>query len=222
MRNYVLTEKERAILRQWIEKGEEQPGYPILKNRILNNFGKVLDDVKLVAEYSARIEDTLSPEAQSKAAEVRGWLLGYLMKAAPELAPDLGEVSEQYQLQAALIGLAMDNAPDAVVVFDTTGKVLYANQEFSRLSDKPESEIIGRVLDPLKKPEYRQYLDDLEKIGRYEETINIGSSGKSPRWIEVRATAVKQSDEGIIIATIRDVTKRKNLETRLKALAEKL
>ena len=121
MRNYVLTENERKILMRWLESGEELAGYPLLKNRILNNFGTIIEDVKLVAEYIMKIEDRLPPEAQSQAVEVRKWLLSYLSKTAPELAPDIGRVSERYVQQAALLSVAVDNAPDAMVVADRGG-----------------------------------------------------------------------------------------------------
>ena len=60
MRNYVLTENERRTLNKWLGSREELNGYPILKNRILRNFGAILEDVKLIAEYSMAIESTLT------------------------------------------------------------------------------------------------------------------------------------------------------------------
>jgi len=224
LRNYVLTENERKILMRWLESGDELAGYPILKNRIINNFGSIVEDVKLVAEYVMKIEDRLPAEAQSQAVEVRKWLLSYLSKTAPELAISVGRISERYGQQAALVSVAVDNAPDAMVVADRGGVVLYANHAFARLVDKPRSEVVGSRFDFFGHPEV--YGDLLHESGGkdcFSGAIYAEGLGSSPRWIEVSAASFKRNGETVAcVACLRDVTKRKSVEEKLKGLVEKL
>ena len=224
MRNYVLTENERKILMRWLESGDELAGYPILKNRILNNFDAIVEDVKLVAEYVMKMEDRLPAEAQSQAVEYRKWMLSYLSKTAPELAPDIDRISEQYGRQAALLSVAVDNAPVAIIVADRGGDVLYANHAFAKLADKPRGEIFGSRYDFFNHPEmYRDLMVENEEGQCFNGTIYTDKLEASPKWIEVSTTSFKRNGETVAcIACLRDITKRKSVEEKLKGLVEKL
>jgi PAS domain S-box-containing protein len=219
-----LTENERKILRRWLESGEELAGYPILKNRILRNFGATVEDAKLIAEYVVKIEDSLPAEAQSEAVEIRKWLLSYLSKTAPELASDIGRITEQYSRQAVLLSAAMDNAPVATIVADRGGNVLYANNAFAKLAERPRSEVIGSRYDFSNQMEgYSDLMVESEGGQSFNGTIYTEKLGASPKWIEVSATSFKLNGGMVaFIVCLRDVTKRKGVEEKLKGLVEKL
>jgi PAS domain S-box-containing protein len=180
--------------------------------------------VKLVAEYVMKIEDRLPADAQSEEVEVRKWMLSYLTKTAPELAPSIGRISERYCQQAALVSVAMDNAPDAMVVADRGGVVLYANHAFARLADKPRSEVVGSRFDFFGHPEvYDDLRHESEGEDCFSGEIYAEGLGSSPRWIEVSAASFKLNGETVAcISCLRDVTKRKSVEEKLRGLVKKL
>jgi PAS domain S-box-containing protein len=171
-----------------------------------------------------KIEDALPVESQSEAVEVRKWLLDYLSKTAPGFASDVSGIAEQYVRQATLLSAAVNNAPVAMFVLDKTGDILYANDSFAKLVERPRSKLVGTRYEFSKESEaYHNFMVDFEGGHVLEETIYTDRFGSSPKWIEVNATSFKLNDETVVaIVCFRDVTKRKSLEDRLKDLVEKL
>jgi PAS domain-containing protein len=209
LRNYILTENERKTLNRWLEFREELTGYPILKNRILRNFGAILEDVKLIAEYAMVIEGTLPAQSQSEALEIRKWLLSYLSKAAPTLSPDIGKISDQYDQQSALLGVALDNAPEAIIVASRDGDVLYANNAFAKLAEKPRNELASGKYDFFNiTEEFHTHMGELEEGKTFNGTLYTERLGASPKWVEVSANSFKLNGESATcIACLQDVTR---------------
>jgi len=96
----------------------------------------------------------------------------------------------RYCQQAALVSVAVDNAPDAMVVADRGSVVLYANHAFARLVDKPRSEVVGSRFDFFGHPEvYGDLLHESEGEHSFNGIIFTEKLGASQRWIEVSAAS---------------------------------
>jgi two-component system cell cycle sensor histidine kinase/response regulator CckA len=91
--------------------------------------------------------------------------------------------------------------PDAVVVADADGAVLFANRAALEMFDRPEEELLGRALDfPMPEDEVT--------------AIEIDRPGGKRRG-EVRATRIDWHGRPAVLASIRDVTERHLMEEKL-------
>jgi len=50
MKNYILTEHERNILRKFLEKGAKEPGFKVALYRIRRNYETLKEDMRLISE----------------------------------------------------------------------------------------------------------------------------------------------------------------------------
>jgi PAS domain S-box-containing protein len=226
MRNYVLTDKERKILQSWIRDGDEQPGYHTLKTRIIHNFFALSEDVKLITNYIIKIEDSLTADSRLKTSNIKTWILEYLSLAAPDNIPQVKEISEHLDNYSMLLASAMENSPEAVIIFDANFSVIYVNDAFLDLTGWLRESIMDKLTtDFYNGFTYDAIVAKLKAEGclKGEVPFRFGGPGGEPRWIEFTASAVKRDDVAVAyVSFIRDVSDRKALENELVNLVKKL
>jgi len=137
--------------------------------------------------------------------------------ATHRLKRALQKQHEQIRYQALLL----QNMRDAVIVWDTEGKITYWNHEAERLLHfpahlaigKPVQEIYRRLFKPL--PPFP--LEDKTLPGDVERKVMVG---KEERWVSSRLAPLRDvsADNRLIgyIDVIRDVTQRKKMEERIQ------
>ena len=133
-------------------------------------------------------------------------------------------IAHQYDQQSALIGAAIENAPDAFIVVDRDGNVLYVNNAFAKLAEKPRKELLVSKHKSLNiADDFNIRIGEIEEGKPFNETLYTEMLGASPKWVEVSANSFTVGGETeAYIACLRDVTKKKVVEEKLKGLIEKL
>ncbi|MEE9490998.1 MAG: PAS domain S-box protein, partial [Dehalococcoidia bacterium] len=136
--------------------------------------------------------------------------------------------SEEAWLKGELVtSAAIDEMPDAVMLADMAGKVLYVNKAFEKMMGYGADELVGT--SALALPTYRGSKDKTRALGALQdvvekgsaEHIDIGAVTKDGEEIAISfAASVMKDAQGkprTLVAVIRDVTTRKRREEALEA-----
>lgn len=128
--------------------------------------------------------------------------------------------------------LILNSALDAIIIIDSTSKIIFWNQQAENIFGWSEAEVIGRQLTETILP--LQYVSEHQLgMGNYLQTgngpilnrqIEISALNKSGVIfpIELSILPVEQETGKSFCAFIRDITERKNAETSLKESSEQL
>jgi PAS domain S-box-containing protein len=142
-----------------------------------------------------------------------------------------GAWTEDAGLKDSLVSsAAIDEMPDAVILVDMGGNVIYVNKAFERLLGFSANELIGKPALGL--PTYRgtkdkalalEALNELMDRGRSEH-IDIGAVTKSGEMIDISfAASIMRDAQGkprALVSVLRDVTERRRAEETLKEREE--
>lgn len=125
-----------------------------------------------------------------------------------------------------------DNAPDAVVVIDSHGRINRWNPEAEKLFGWTSQEVSGQLLsEVIIPPEFRNLhaegLHRFIRTGRSNmmgRTIDLKAINKSNNEIDVsvRISPLQTGQDYFFIGFIRDITEQKQIERRLKSFNEEL
>lgn len=153
---------------------------------------------------------------------INGFLLSYHdVSAKVEAFKELERSEKKYHN-------LFENMPDIVCILDNKGNIVDLNQKGIDLYGYTKEEILKMPLDQLiykgDKEESDSYFTELKDQGTYEmyEGRIITKTGKIV-WIQVNSTAITKN--GVQVGSqdiIRDITKRKEIESTLVQTTEKL
>ena len=131
-------------------------------------------------------------------------------------------IDEEIRLSEERFRALVQNASDAVVVVDPDGTISYASRAVERLFGRPLDQVVGTSGTDLVHPEdVDMVLGELASLAEQPEAsikreFRILDGNGSWRWVE--ATVVNMIDneavEGVV-ANVRDISDRKELEARL-------
>ncbi|WP_266365114.1 sensor histidine kinase [Tellurirhabdus rosea] len=139
------------------------------------------------------------------------------------------EQAAEIQRQAARFQAMMENIEDQIQIYATDGRLLYTNRRdlISDLAPELLTEKQGDLLWWIHPEERPQMIDLFHKLATGElmqvlaEYRIVDLQGKM-RWVETFATSqVNNEAVGGILANVRDITRRKQLEEALRAAKEK-
>lgn len=126
----------------------------------------------------------------------------------------------------------LDAAPDAMLVVDDHGAIVFANLETEHLFGYSGSELLGRNVEVLvrsrfcaKHSGYRAgYLARNPSVNPIEETLDLYGSRKdgSEFSAETSFRPIQTPDGTMVISVIRDVSKRKQAEAQVRRLNDEL
>lgn len=136
--------------------------------------------------------------------------------------------------QLNLLEVAVSRQADTLLITDASGadpasgKVVYVNDAFTRLTGYSREEIIGRSPRMLQGP--KTQLDEIDRIRAAllahepvrAELINYHKNG-TPYWLEMDITPIKDDSENLVhyVSIQRDVTARKAAEAEARMLNER-
>jgi diguanylate cyclase (GGDEF)-like protein/PAS domain S-box-containing protein len=143
---------------------------------------------------------------------------------------------ERTQYQQSLLAseqrarLVMENALDAIINMDTAGNIIEWNRAAERIFGHPRSEVVGRCLgEVIVPPAYREAHDQgLKRLQQSGESrllgraIEISAIRRDGREFPVELTIIEieRSGERYYSAFLRDITRRKEFEARIRFLAD--
>ncbi len=120
-----------------------------------------------------------------------------------------------------------ESAPDGIYVNDLKGTFLYGNKRSEEITGYKRGELIRNTFLKLK-------LLSAKDIARASKLLALSVMGKSTGpdefelirkdgslvWVEITTTPVKQRGKTVVIGFVRDITKRKQTEEKIKHAAE--
>ena len=128
-------------------------------------------------------------------------------------------------LSSALVRSVLDSLPDAMIIIDASGKVLFANHQVTELFGHANGEIVGQPVEILLPERFRQ-----RHVGHRlgftgsvrERPMGIGLDLFAMRKdgsefpVEISLSPIKQGEDVLVAAAIRDVSARMKADRALK------
>jgi PAS domain S-box-containing protein len=128
-------------------------------------------------------------------------------------------------LPSDLVRSVLESAPDAMVIIDATGKVLFANRQLSGLFGYERAEVIGEPVEMLLPERFRA-----RHVGHrngYVQTVRVRPMGNgldlfarrrdgSEFPVEISLSPIEQDGMVLVAAAIRDVSDRMRVERELR------
>jgi PAS domain S-box-containing protein len=128
-------------------------------------------------------------------------------------------------LPAELVRSVLDSAPDAMIVIDAAGTVLYANRQVQALFGYEPAQIEGNKVECLLPDRFRDrhtkhregYSGNVRvrPMGAGLELYGMREDG-SEFPVEISLSPIRRGDEILVAAAIRDVSERKQAEQALR------
>lgn len=128
-------------------------------------------------------------------------------------------------LSSELVRSVLDSAPDAMIIIDSSGKIVFANRQATALFGHERESMIGSPIEILLPGRFRQrhvghrsnYTNNVRvrPMGMGLELFGIRKDG-TEFPVEISLSPISQGDEVMVAAAIRDVHERKQVETALK------
>jgi PAS domain S-box-containing protein len=146
----------------------------------------------------------------------------WIARQAAELAADRSEKKFRSLLEAA---------PDGIVVTDLAGKIVLVNSQTERLLGYERSQLVGRLVDVLVPRSRRgQHVELRTRYSAAPTARRLG--GGNQLWaarsdgtelpVDVSLSPVVSDGEGLVYASVRDVTDRYQKERTIQEMAERL
>ncbi len=129
-------------------------------------------------------------------------------------------------LSSELVRSVLDSAPDAMLLIDADGRIVFANDQLSALFGYGRDEIIGESVDSLLPHRFRdrhvghrqQYRKSgqLRPMGIGLDLFALRKDG-SEFPVEISLSPISDGAASLVAAAIRDVTARQQIEAEIKA-----
>jgi len=127
-------------------------------------------------------------------------------------------------LSSDLVRSVLDSAPDAMIIIDSSGTIVFANQQVVVLFNYTSAEIVGQPVEVLL-PERFKYRHVAHRQG-YTKNVRVRPMGigldlfarrkdGTEFPVEISLSPIWQEGEVLSAAAIRDVTERKRVEQEL-------
>jgi PAS domain S-box-containing protein len=135
----------------------------------------------------------------------------------------------QAMLSPELALSALESAPDAIVIVDSGGTVVFVNHQVQTLFDYPTEAIVGRPVEMLLPERFRQrhssHRERFSTDGKFRP-MGAGLELFARRRdgtefpVEISLSPIRDGSRTLVAAAIRDVTDRKRIEAELVAARE--
>jgi PAS domain S-box-containing protein len=128
-------------------------------------------------------------------------------------------------LSSELVRSVLQSAPDAMIIIDPSGSVLFANRQVTALFGYPIEEVVGQRIEQLMPERFRER--HVAHRGNYNESVRLRPMGigldlfarrkdGSEFPVEISLSPIREGTEVLVAAAIRDVTDRKRVEREIK------
>jgi PAS domain S-box-containing protein len=127
-------------------------------------------------------------------------------------------------LSSELVRSALDSAPDAIVIADSAGTIVFANHQVAALFGHPVEEIVGRSVECLLPerfgPRHVLHRQRFASDGRVRP-MGVGLDLFAQRRdgtefpVEISLSPIRDGERTLVAAAIRDVTDRKRIEAEV-------
>jgi formate hydrogenlyase transcriptional activator len=124
----------------------------------------------------------------------------------------------------------LESAPDAMVIVDSAGKIVFTNSHAERIFGYSPRELLGQAVEVLVPEQIRHtHVRDRTQYTAEPHTRPMGMGlelrGRrkdgSTFPVEISLSPLKEGNEHFVASAIRDITERKNIEVALKLSEER-
>ena len=132
-------------------------------------------------------------------------------------------------LSPELVRSALQSAPDAIVIVDASGNIVYSNQQVSALFGFSPEHLAGQRIECLMPERFRarhvahheRFVIDgrIRPMGVGLELFGLRRDG-TEFPVEISLSPIRDGDRMLVAAAVRDVTDRKRIENELVAARE--
>jgi PAS domain S-box-containing protein len=132
-------------------------------------------------------------------------------------------------LTSTLLASVLESAPDAIVIVDAGGSILFASRRITALCGYLPEEIVGRGIECLLPERYRQiHLDHRRGYARNAQPRPMGveldlyalHKDGTELPVEISLSPIRDGERLLVAAALRDVTDRKRIQTELMQARE--
>jgi len=133
------------------------------------------------------------------------------------------------EVSPELIRTVLDSAPDAIVVIDNTGTIVFANRQVSALLGYSHDEIIGLSIEELMPGRFRgqhvghrkHYIDNPRVRSMGAGLALFGQRKDGTEFpVEICLSPIEDGNHFLTAAAVRDATERKHIEAELTVARE--
>jgi two-component system, sensor histidine kinase len=127
-------------------------------------------------------------------------------------------------LSSELVRSALESSPDAMVIIDASGTILFANQQLSTLFGYERGEVRGRSIEQLMPERFRARHVDHRVLFAAENRMRPMGVGLdlyarrrdgSEFPVEISLSPIRDRGDALVAAAIRDITERKRAQQEL-------
>jgi len=129
-------------------------------------------------------------------------------------------------LSSDLLRGVLDSAPDAMVIIDASGSIVFANRQVSALFGYEPRELIGQKVEGLLPERFRAR--HVEHRNGYVANVRVRPMGsgldlfalrkdRSEFPVEISLSPAADGGATLVVAAIRDTTERRNIQMELRA-----
>jgi PAS domain S-box-containing protein len=123
-----------------------------------------------------------------------------------------------------LVRSALSSAPDAMIIVDASGTILFANHQVKALFDYLPEEIVGQSVDGLlperfrtRHQAHRQHFATEGRVRPMGAGLELFARRRDGTEfpVEISLSPISEGPQALVVAAIRDVTERKRIQTEL-------
>jgi PAS domain S-box-containing protein len=132
-------------------------------------------------------------------------------------------------LSSDLVRRVLDSAPDALIIIDGAGNIVYASQQVKTLFGYDEPELVGQKVEMLLPERFRtRHIGHREGYTRNLRVRPMGSGldlfarrrDGSEFPVEISLSPARDGEQALAVAAIRDITDRREIQTALRDARE--
>ena len=132
-------------------------------------------------------------------------------------------------LSSALLASVLESAPDAIVIVDASGSILFASRRITDLCGYLPEEIVGKSIEFLLPERYREiHLGHRRSYTRNAHARPMGvdldlyalRKDRTELPVEISLSPIRDGERLLVAAALRDVTDRKRIQTELMQARE--
>ena len=127
-------------------------------------------------------------------------------------------------LSSTLLATVLESAPDAIVIVDAVGSILFASRRITALCGYLPEDIVGRGIECLLPERYRQmHLAHRSSYARNAQPRPMGvdlelyalHKNGTELPVEISLSPIRDGERLLIAAALRDVSERRRIQTEL-------
>jgi PAS domain S-box-containing protein len=141
------------------------------------------------------------------------------------------QLNDDLKHSETVANLIIDTAPDAIVVVDTDGLIVRANHKMDSLFGYSHQEMIGKPVEMLIPPRYREnhpllrrqlLANKPSRVMNLERELQALHKDGSEFWVQIGLGVMELDSECFVIAALADISGRKAAEEALQETAQRL